>query len=385
MDGPFIYDKYVTGKNFIGRKEECTILSNLLAQKENIVMYSAPKGGKMSVIQQTLFGMRVKGQQFMTGHFTLVNVRTVEGFLCRLGSTVLRTVASTPSEYAALVQKHLGGTHFVYDQQHYAMTDEIVSLNWDVDDNDIRTMLELPGKIALEKASNLFIIIDEFSNLDFSPKAETVYKCMEKVFEQNRRSLGPGAVFILTGSRLNAMKSIFEVRKFFYRRIEKLSLNPIDHKDIVEYAVKGFLAGGKVVDRELLRGACELFRSDIYYLNHFMGICDSLSKGYIIETTLLDALDIIISIHTPRFISIMNDLTSYQVSLLRALLEGYNKFSSSEVIEKYGLNSSANVKRLREALVKKEIITFDEKDEPKVIDPLFEYWAKKFYFEIKDI
>lgn len=30
METPFVYDRYVTAKNFIGRKKECGILANLL-------------------------------------------------------------------------------------------------------------------------------------------------------------------------------------------------------------------------------------------------------------------------------------------------------------------------------------------------------------------
>ena len=65
------------------------------------------------------------------------------------------------------------------------------------------------------------------------------------------------------------------------------------------------------------------------------------------------------------------------------MAEGHTKFSTSEVIAKYGLNSSANVRRLKDALCKKEILTFDEKDEPHILDPLFEYWVKKYYFNLK--
>ena len=31
-----------------------------------------------------------------------------------------------------------------------------------------------------------------------------------------------------------------------------------------------------------------------------------------------------------------------------------------------------------------EILLFDADDNPTVIDPLFEYWVKKYYFEMKD-
>ena len=76
-------------------------------------------------------------------------------------------------------------------------------------------------------------------------------------------------------------------------------------------------------------------------------------------------------------------MTNFQVNLLRAITDGHTKFSSAEVIRKYGLNSSANVKRLKDALAKKEIITFNENDEPEFIDPLFEYWVKKYFFRQK--
>ena len=68
---------------------------------------------------------------------------------------------------------------------------------------------------------------------------------------------------------------------------------------------------------------------------------------------------------------------------MRAILDGHTRFSASEIIQRYGLNSSANVKRLKDALMKKEIVTFDEKDEPTLLDPLFEYWVRKYFFEMQ--
>ena len=71
------------------------------------------------------------------------------------------------------------------------------------------------------------------------------------------------------------------------------------------------------------------------------------------------------------------------MNLLKATLEGVVRFSSADVIRKYGLNSSANVKRVKDALIKKEVLIFDENDNPILADPLFEYWLKKYYFEMQ--
>ena len=95
----------------------------------------------------------------------------------------------------------------------------------------------------------------------------------------------------------------------------------------------------------------------------------------------MEALRTLISIHEPYFQAIVDDLTDFQLSLVKAVLDGVVRFSASDVIEKYSLNSSANVRRVKDALKKKEVLTFNEKDEPEILDPLFEYWLEKHFFE----
>ena len=70
MDSPFLYNKYVTGQHFIGRKEDCTILGNLLCQGENVALWEPVGAGKRSLIQQTLTNLRIRGVQFTTGEMT---------------------------------------------------------------------------------------------------------------------------------------------------------------------------------------------------------------------------------------------------------------------------------------------------------------------------
>ena len=379
MDKPFVYDKYVTGRSFVGRKMDCNILGNLLEAGEHVVMYEPPKSGKMSVIQQTLFNLRAKGKQFMVIHINMLNVRTIEDFLVKYGTSVIRPMYSTADEYQRVVSDYLAGTHFVFDYDRFSSFEEVVSMNWEPDMSDIEAMFRLPYSVAAEKNIPVFIILEEFQNIMNDKDYEDVLKVMEKVLAEKAKSVS----FVFTGSMVNAMKYIFAERKFFYRQVEHLPLQKVDDAEITEHIVRGFMIGGKVVERELVVGACELFRGQMWYLNHFTSICDNLTKGYINEGILLQALKTLISIHEPRFISIVNDLTDHQLSLLRAVLDGVVKFSASDVIEKYKLNSSANVRRVKDALKKKEVMTFNDKDEPVILDPLFEYWVGKHYFNIR--
>lgn len=384
MESPFIYYRQVTGKNFLGRREDCNILGNLLSQGEHAVIYAPPKAGKSSLLQQAMMRIRATGVQFVAGEFNLLNIRNSTDFLTRLGSTVLRSVAVSPDEYAEIARQYFEGTHFVFDRKAYEESDSIISTSWELDQEDVDAMLTFPFRFCRDRHINLILIMDEFQNILFSDDGEKICASLGKAMETWKNDYdGQGRCsFVFCGSMVNAMNEIFRRRPWFYRLVERVELHPIEEKEIIDYIHRGFMLSGKEIDRSLLHGVCALFKCNMWYINHFVAICDHMTRGYIIEPMLMDALKMIISIHEPRFVATMADLTTFQVSLLKAILEGQNKFSSSEVVRNYNLNSSANVKRVKEALMKKELVTFSQKDEAEILDPLFEYWVRKYYFNI---
>lgn len=382
MDSPFLYNRYVTGQHFIGRKEDCTILGNLLSQGENVAIWETRGTGKRSLIQQTLTKIRIEGTRFITADLSALDIRSAEVFVKRMGSTLVRTVASTPDEYAAVMARYLGGTHFVFDRKAFSDHDAILSLNWEMDEQDMLAVLRLPYLLAEERPERMFLIVEEFQSLDLAEDGEKLFAALSQVMDEMRAAGRRNFSWIFTGSRVNAMADIFQHRRYFTRRVTRVHLSPVDEKNIVEHIIKGFLSSGKVIDRDLVAGACRLFKCNLFYINHFTSICDSLSKGYIMEPVLLEALQSVVAVHSGRFVAMMSDLTTFQVNLLHAVIDGYTKFSTAEVIRKYGLNSSANVRRLKDALMKKEILTFEGQDErPVLLDPLFEYWLRNTYFK----
>ena len=383
MDSAFQYNKFVTGKQFIGRTAEVRTFANLLAQGENVVIYEPPKTGRKSLIQQGFYNMKAAGQRFVAVQLSLLDVRTLSELTLRLASSVLQTVGNSPAEFAQAAGELLAGTHLVFDSARYKSCGEILSPTWELDLEDLRAAFLLPYRIGVQSGVPRIVVIDEFQNVMLTEDGDAVCKLMEEALRTTLPlELERGAAYVFTGSQVNAMHEIFGIRRYFYRRVERVRITPIETKEIIDHVIKGFLATGKVIDRDLLLGVCRLFRDNIWYINHFSAICDSLTRGYIMEQTLNEALGSLIAIHEPRFVAMMNDLTTFQVSLLRAALDGHTRFSSAEVIKQYGLNSSANVRRLKDALCKKEIITFDEEDNPVLLDPLFEYWVRKFYFNM---
>lgn len=380
MDTPFVYNRPVSGRNFIGRKTEVPVLANLLREGENVVMYEPPKSGKDSLLQQVFYDMKLSGMQFNIASLSLLGVRSLEDFCLRLGTAMLRIFGASTDEYRILVAETLGKTHFVFDEQVYETTGSILALGWDIDDDDIRALIALPYRLARRSGRKFYVCIGEFQNVMLTGDGDRICALMQDVFKARTADDRAFATYIMYGSQVNAMKEIFSRRKLFFRQVERVEFTPVDAKDIVDSVNRGFLSSGKVIDKDLLLGACNLLRGNIYYINCFASFCDSLSKGYIMEPVLMEALSDLLAIHEPGFRAIMSDLTTFQVNLLRAIVDGHTKFSSAEVIRNYGLSSSANVRRLKDALCKKEIITFDDDDNPHIIDPLFEYWVTRTYF-----
>ena len=381
MDTPFPFSQYVTGNKFIGRKQDVTLLGNLLSQGEHVSIYEPPKTGKSSLIQQTLFSLKVTGRSFTVGQFSAMNIRTQEDFLLRLGSTVLKMVGSSPAEFEALVKQYLDGTHFVFDTEEFTQTGQAVSLGWPLDKEDTLAMLRLPFAIADDRQQRMILIIEEFHCIGNLEDPNSILRPLSAVIKEKR---GRNFSFLFSGSAVNAMSAIFSGSVLFSRRVERVKLSPAPEEEVTEHLHRGFLSSGKVVEKRLLQGVYNLFRGHLWYINHLIAIADSLSRGYIMEPLLVEALESLVSIHEPSFRGIMNSLTTHQVSLLKATLDGVTRFSASDVIRRYGLNSSANVKRVKEALMKKEVIMLDAGDNPVLEDPLFEYWVRKYFFEMKE-
>ncbi len=375
MDDAFIFDKYVTGKAFTGRYSECSALGNLIEKGENVSIYAAPKAGKTSLIQQALINLRTSGCHLTPVMLSLLKVRTVEDLLSALSSALISSLAAGPYEYEDYIRKYLPGDNFYFDHSDYEDLGKIVQMKGEAREEDIIAALTLPYAISEQTGKKICVVLDEFQTIMQIPSYERGLRHMEIISSENA---GKGQMsYIFCGSAVNAMKFIFTQKKFFFRNVVNIPLGQISEQDVINYIVEGFRPSGKVIEKDLIQRPYRVFRGSMWYLNQMSFLCGARAIGYINGKIISDAIETLISENLPRFRCYVNSLTVFQMSFLRAVLHGQTRFSAAEVIEKYDLHSSANVKRVCEALLKKEIITFTEKGEPMVIDPLFEYWFRR--------
>lgn len=351
MNLPFTFDKIAAGSSIIGRDAELAFIGELLEKgSQSVAVYGGPRSGKETIATEAVERYRESHRNLILCRFDLTGVRSREDFTALWRSRM--------KECASEVNRHA-----------------ILPFDISVDNVPDSKVFDLPGVIASESASPMIIYFKEFQNILETEGDGFALEALEKSWSRQR-----GVKFIFTGSRINAMKNIFEQRKCFYSMCRTLEMQPVDRKLVCEYIRNSFLSYGRVIEMEEAMAINEMTPGNMWYVKQLCFICCAMPAGYVNRKIVNQARDILLSIHSPRFKAVVFDLTANQMNLLHAVVDGVSKFTGAEVMERYRLNSSANVARIKEALQKKEVISFDEDDNARIIDPLFEYWLRNYYF-----
>ena len=374
MESPFEYNKFVSGTQFIGRNKEMSLLCNLLRERKNVLMYGPAKIGKKSLVYNAMNLLRHDHTDMTFCDINLFNIRCIEAFMLHFTNEIVSHFAESETEWNAIMHRYIPSAPYIMDNtslhKRYTYTTKDI-----LTDKQVEEILSLPDRLASEYGTHLIIYFRQFQDILLFDDPHRTFLLLEKIWKENRHTN-----FIITGDRFNAMQEIFFEKKYFYHFAHHIEIAPIDEKIFADYIVKGFQKGGKVIHPDQAASIYNLVEGDPWYTQHLASICFNLTKGFVNEGIIKQAAEQLINLHDFEFHSIVYSLSKYQVRMIKAALEGITKFTSADVLDKYRLNSSANVSRLKEALTKKEIITFNEKKPATFLDPLFKLWFTNYFF-----
>ena len=379
MEIYFNFNMPASGRNFIGRKKDVDIVTNLIRSGESIALYGEPHCGYSSLIKQSLMQLQLSSFQANVLEIDLLNCRTSCEVLSRYASSVMRLFLRSMEDIQANSYSFLDGSGWTVDEEAFYTGGDFFHFEGGKPDAEAcYKVLSLPYKLADTRRTILYF--KNFQNINEDSEARTLLKAYEELLVSEKGSCSA----IFTGTAMNAMKEIFEVKRYFWKDVVIFPLSQISDAEIIEYVHKGFQNKGKVVERKTISEYVHILRNNMWYINTLFALTDYISVGYVVPKTLLEAMQLLLGLHKPRFLDKMASLTDFQISLLKAVVDGETHMSATGVVENYGLNSSANVKRLKDALIKKEVLWFDEKDEPHIQDALFEWWLRTEYFGVSE-
>lgn len=372
---PFVYGKIADHENFTDRKEDFIYLSNNFNGLINSVIISPRRWGKTSLVNKVVDSFS-QNDDYIVCKIDIFNCRTEEQFYAAFANSVLKASFSLWEEFVASSKKYLSQM-----LPKIALTDAMQNyeLSFGIDFSDKKlsfdAILDLPQKIGIDKNKNVIVCIDEFQNINdyadslgFQQKLRAHWQLHNKV------------CYCLYGSKRHMLLNIFNDYKMpFYKFGDILFLQKIKREDWILFISKRFTETGKSIDNEQCGMIADLAQNHPYYVQQLSQQTWLRTSVNCSSVIVLEAFESLVNQLSLLFSNIIDTLTVKQISFLAAISKKETNFSSKEVLTKYNLGASANIKNLRKATLDKDIIDIFPGNKIEFQDPLFEYWLENNY------
>ncbi len=368
---PFIFGVATSGDNFTDREKETERLLQNFKHGVNTILISPRRWGKTSLVQKV--SSLAKSDRLKIVYIDIFSCRSDKDFYDAFATAVLKQTSSKLDEWLENVKLFLSRISPKISIGPDPMTDFSVSLEMNHRSNDIDDILLLPEKIAQKKGCNIVICIDEFQQIGEFKESKTFQKRLRSVWQLQKY-----VSYCLSGSKKHLMNELFEKKSLpFYKFGDAIYLKKIETSYWIEYICSRFKATGKEISSALANMICQKVDNHSSYVQQLAWLVWIHTDGIATEESFDAACEDIIDQNTPLFEKQTENLTTYQMNFLKAVLDGvHSEFTRQEVIQKYQLGTSANVSIIKRALIKKELIEI-EKRQVVISDPVMAVWLKK--------
>ena len=371
MEKPFVFGVATSGDNFTDREKETQRLLLNFTHGVNTILISPRRWGKTSLVKKVAQLAQTKTRKIV--YLDIFSCRTESEFYRLFATSVLKQTSSKWDEWVENTKQFLAHINPKISIGTDPMNDFSISFEYSMQDNAGNDILQLPEKIAIEKGIQIVICIDEFQQISDFEDSKTFQKKLRTVWQ-----LQQNVSYCLFGSKKHLMNELFEKKNLpFYKFGDAIYLTKIETKYWIEYICKRFENTGKHISPELAKEICRLVDNHSSYVQQLAWLLWIRTTDIATEEQLTHALEDLLDQNNILFQSETENLSAYQMNFLKAVIDGiHSKFSSKEIILKYNLGTSANIVRLKSALLQKELIETDGK-EIILADPVFGVWFKK--------
>jgi hypothetical protein len=170
--------------------------------------------------------------------------------------------------------------------------------------------------------------------------------------------------------------------KPFYRFGDIILLQKIKREKWVSFIVESFAKTKKEISTELAQLIPTLMQDHSWYVQQLAHYTWQKTKKKVTKEEIREAFLELIHANTPLYMREIEGLSLTQLNFLKAVAKKEEKLSSVEILQKYHLGTSANVVKNKNILLKADIID-DSGGKISFLDPAFEFWFLKQYFNQK--
>lgn len=371
---PFVFGKAATGENFTDRKLETKRLQANFLHSVNTILISPRRWGKTSLIKKVID--IVASDKLKIVFIDIFPCRTPDEFYNRFAESVIKQTSSKSEEWFENVKTFLSRFNPRIILASDPATEMSVTLDIKSQKQDsVNDILELPEKIAKKKNCRVVVCIDEFQQIGEFKDSLNFQRNLRSVWQHQQLTS-----YCLFGSKKHLMSELFEKTNHpFYKFGDVIFLKKIATEDWISFIVSRFKETGKKISRQLARNLCEKVENQSNYVQQLAWITWVNTPTAVTGNILLESYEEMLNHNSMMFEQMTESLTETQLNFLKAIAQGItNGFSKKENLETYKLGTSANIKRIKDALLKEDLIEISN-SMATIPDPLFKEWIlRKF-------
>ena len=372
---PFIFGKTSDLVNFTDREEEILRLEMNFKSLINTTIISPRRWGKTSLVEIVAEKIRTENREMKVCMIDIFNVRNEAEFYGNFAGEILKGTSSRWEEMADNAKTFLSHLLPKITFSPDSQAEVSFGVGWEALQKNPDEILNLPEKIAKEKKISVIVCIDEFQAIGNFAESVAFQRKLRSRW-QHHHHVG----YCLYGSKRTMLLDIFSnVSMPFYKFGDIMFLQKISNDKWGEFIKKRFEDTGKRITVEQAAYLAELVDNHSYYVQQLAQQAWLRTKTGCSKSIIDESLQSIKNQLSLLFVGQIETMASTQINFLKAALDGETAFTSQENLKKYHLGSSANLKKIKNTLISREIIDISTR-KVDILDPVFKLWLKEDYF-----
>lgn len=367
----FLYGVSVGGDNFTDRIKETRRLKMNFENGLNVILISPRRMGKTSLVKHV--AQQVDKDIVQVVYIDIYDCRSEYDFYNKFAEAMMTQTASKIETILDNVRQFLTRLTPKVSVNPDPSLEYSFSLGITPKDYSPEEILSLPERMACQIGKHIVVCIDEFQQVGEWPDSLTVQKRMRGIWQHHTH-----ASYCLFGSRQHMMNQLFQNKRMpFYQFGEPNYLQPIPTEDWIPFIQSKFEKLSLHIDEPYVQQICSIVGNQSSYVQQLSWDVMLNTEKVVTDETIQAGVEDLLIQCTPLFMEQTGGLTSYQLNMLRAIVDGqHTQWTSQEVISKYNLGTKSNVTKMQKTLIERDFIIPTEEG-LFLSDPVMGLWLQR--------
>ncbi|AEA46035.1 AAA family ATPase [Fluviicola taffensis] len=375
---PFIFGNTVSTEAYTNREDEAYRLKQNLMGGISTILISPRRWGKSSLVERVISDINQSEKKCKTVLLDLFTVNNEVEFFELFTREVIKATSTKWEDWLADTKSFLSNLVPTVNVGINPHLDFNIKYQHEKVHEFADEILNLPERIAKEKGIRMVICLDEFQNLTNLVGYEPLEKKMRAIWQRQKL-----VSYCLFGSKRHMLEEIFNnPSKPFYRFGDLMLLPKIKEEAWVKFIQSSFKKTGKQISKEIATIIPRLMKNHSWYVQQLSHYVWNQSRLESVDKQVIQiALTELIFANQPLYQREIEGMSTTQINLLKAIHQREKQLTSTDVMRNYGLGTPRNVSKNRLVLEGRDMILKDETGIYEFLDPAFEIWFRKHYFQ----